>query len=583
MLRVTTRTASTVAWSLCGLALVLCLAFQVLSGSGAAARGPRIDVGDRAFFAIVLTSALIGALVAARRPGNAIGWLLLAQGLLFEVTAFSLAYVRFALFARPGSLPGGAAMAWIGAWIWIPEFFAVPALFFLLFPDGRPPSSRWRVLLWLIVAASVAMVLSNAFAPAHFDDSLASVRNPFAIERIASGLDAIGTIATAAVGPCLIAALVAFGLRFRSARGAQRRQLKWVTFAAALLLVSFGVGDVLQAMGLPEGFTSMFWIVPVALIPIAAGMAVLRYRLYDIDVLIANSVVFCALAAVAMSQPVRLRLHHLARRLAYGPPLVAEPDVGVAIRTLGAFRLLRDGEPVPVTVWQSKKARTLLKILIARRGRATTRIFLMDSLWPAENSDRLANRFSVALTTLRSVLDPEKRHPKEWFVEGDNDALRLNQANVSVDVERFLDTATRGLVMQQQGLGHEGELLLREAEAAYTGDFLEEDLYEDWAILLRDEARAMYTSVARALGTSAAERGDTDGVIHFYLRVLANDEWDEAAHLGLVETLERAGRHGEARRRYSMYQSRMDDIGVPSAPFPPVSPHIRAQTRRTVT
>jgi len=263
--------------------------------------------------------------------------------------------------------------------------------------------------------------------------------------------------------------------------------------------------------------------------------------------------------------------------------LVAEPDVGVAIRTLGAFRLLRDGEPVPVTVWQSKKARTLLKILIARRGRATTRIFLMDSLWPAENSDRLANRFSVALTTLRSVLDPEKRHPKEWFVEGDNDALRLNQANVSVDVERFLDTATRGLVMQQQGLGHEGELLLREAEAAYTGDFLEEDLYEDWAILLRDEARAMYTSVARALGTSAAERGDTDGVIHFYLRVLANDEWDEAAHLGLVETLERAGRHGEARRRYSMYQSRMDDIGVPSAPFPPVSPHIRAQTRRTVT
>jgi DNA-binding SARP family transcriptional activator len=610
MLAVTTRTVSIVAWSLCGLALALFVAFLVLSAVGSSTQGPRIDVGDRVFFAIILSYAAVGALVASRRPANAIGWLLLGQGLLFTITAFTLAYVRYALFAQPGSLPGGAVMAWIGAWIWIPEFFALPALFFLLVPDGRPPSSRWRLVVWLIVAASVALALSNALAPAHFEDSLASVRNPFAIQTAASVLDVIGTIATAVAGPALIAALVSFGLRFRSARGAQRQQLKWVTYAAVVLLVSFAVGDLLQALGVPKAITSIFWVVPVALIPITAGIAILRYRLYDIDVLIANSLVFAGLVAFATAvylgavmgigaavgrttgwnvglaiaataivatafQPARLRMHHLARRLAYRRTAVPERDGGVAIRTLGAFRLLRDGEPVPGSVWQSKKARTLLKILVARRGRSTTRIFLMDALWPEEHPDKLANRLSVALATVRSVLDPDKRHPHDWFVEGDKDAVRVNLANLSVDVDRFLDMAARGLAFQQQGVRQEAEPLLREAEATYTGDFLEEDVYEDWAIPVRDEARAAYASVARALARRAAELGDDDGVIRYYLRILAHDEWDEEAHLRLVEALERAGRHGEARRRYQIYASRMDEIDAPIASFPPVpsAPH----------
>jgi DNA-binding SARP family transcriptional activator len=600
---VTTRTMSMVAWSLAAIAVALFVAFVVLSGVGSATQGPRIEAGDRVFFAVILAYAVIGALVASRRPGNAIGWLLLGQGLLFAISAFTLAYIRYALFVRPGSLAGGAVMAWVGSWTWIPEFFVVPALLFLLFPDGRPPSTRWRPVGWLIVAAGVALVIANAFASAHFQDSLASVHNPFAVETAASALHVVGTIATALAGPALIAALVSFGLRFRSARGMQRLQLKWVTYAAVVLFVSFAIGDLVQALGAPKAVTSEFWVVPVALIPISVGIAILGYRLYDIDVLIANSVVFGGLVAfatavylgavigigavvgrtsgsnvglaiaatgvVAMAfQPVRLRMHCLARRLAYGTPAAAERDLGLSIRTLGVFRLFREGEPVPVTEWQSKKARTLLKILVARRGRSTTRIVLMDALWPEEHPDKLANRFSVALATVRTILDPDKRHPTDWFVEGDKDAIRLNVANISVDVDRFLDLATRGIALQSQNARNEAELLLREAEASYTGDFLEEDLYEEWAIPLRDEARAAYVSVARALARSAAARGDEDGAIRCYLRILANDEWDEDAHLGLVAVLERTGRHGEARRRYQIYVARMAEIDAPTACFP---------------
>jgi DNA-binding SARP family transcriptional activator len=589
---------------MCGLAVAFFGAFVVGSALGSSTNGPRISVGDRVFYGIVLSYAVIGALVASRRPANAIGWLLLGQGVLFAMSAFSLAYVRYALFARPGSLPGGAVMAWLEAWIWVPEFVAVPALFFLLFPDGRPPSRRWRLVVWVIVTASAAIAVSDAFVPAYFEDSLASVGNPFVIESAASALDATGAIATVVVGPALIAALVSFGLRFRSARGAQRQQLKWVIYAAVVLVVSVAVGDVLQAAGVSNTITSLFWVAPVALIPIAAGIAILRYRLYDIDVLIAHSVVFAGLVAFATAvylvavigigaavgrttnwnvglaiaatavvatafQPVRLRMNQLARRLAYGPPVAAARDDGVAICTLGAFRLWRDGVPVASTVWQSKKARTLLKILVARRGRSTTRSFLMDALWPEEHPDKLTNRLSVALATVRSVLDPDKRHPPDWFVEGDRDAVRLNTANISVDVDRFLGLANRGLASHQQGVQPDAEPLLREAEAIYTGDFLEEDPYDDWAVPLRDEARAAYASVVRALARRAAERGDADGEIRSYLRILANDEWDENAHLGLVQALQRAGRHGDARRRYQIYAIRMDELDAPTAPFPP--------------
>ena len=245
-----------------------------------------------------------------------------------------------------------------------------------------------------------------------------------------------------------------------------------------------------------------------------------------------------------------------------GQPLV--------VQALGRFRVHRGGEPIPLAAWQSRKARDLLKILVARRGRPTPRDYLMEALWPEQSPERLGNRLSVLLSTVRTVLDPEKRLEGDHFVAADRSALWIQSENLSVDVERFLSAASEALAAPREG-SPDARAKLAAAEASYSGDFLEEDAYEEWAIGLREEARAAYTEVARALAEDAAARSDADAATRYYLRVLERDPFDEPAHLGLVGALDAAGRHGEARRRYRAYCVRMESIGVESAAFPAVA------------
>ncbi|MGH2546925.1 MAG: BTAD domain-containing putative transcriptional regulator, partial [Actinomycetota bacterium] len=240
----------------------------------------------------------------------------------------------------------------------------------------------------------------------------------------------------------------------------------------------------------------------------------------------------------------------------------------VAIQALGGFRVLRDGRPVPLSDWQSKKARDLLKLLVARRGRPAPRDFLMEALWPDEDPAKLANRLSVALTTVRGVLDPDRRFSQERFVEADKDSVRLDTSEVEVDVERFMADASEGVRLRASGRAEEGAPLLSAAEAAYTGDFLEENAYDDWAVPLREEARATYVAVARALAEVAVARKEHHAAVRFLLRIAERDPYDEEAHVGLVRVLSAFGSHGEARRHYRMYRARMEELGVEPAPFP---------------
>jgi DNA-binding SARP family transcriptional activator len=240
----------------------------------------------------------------------------------------------------------------------------------------------------------------------------------------------------------------------------------------------------------------------------------------------------------------------------------------VRVQSLGRFRVIRDGEVVPTTAWQSKKARDLLKILVARRGKPTTRETFFDLLWPDDDPEPLGNRLSVALATVRSVLDPAKTHPTEWFVPADKNAIGLDLEHVELDVELFLEGAANAARLARGGDRSESLAALEAAEALYGGDFLEEDPYEDWAITLREEAQATYISMARSLAEAAGSRGDADSATRFFLRILERDPFDEGAHLGLVEALVAAGRHGEARRRYGFYAAKMEEISVEAAPFP---------------
>jgi ATP/maltotriose-dependent transcriptional regulator MalT/DNA-binding SARP family transcriptional activator len=246
--------------------------------------------------------------------------------------------------------------------------------------------------------------------------------------------------------------------------------------------------------------------------------------------------------------------------------VAAPPRDPVRIQALGGFRVLRAGEPVPVEEWQSRKARDLLKVLVARRGRALPREALMEALWPDEDPAKLSNRLSVALSTVRTVLDPDRRHHGDRFVTADKHVVAL--AHVAVDVEEFLAAAAAGLDRFARGERAEALSLLTAAEASFTGDFLEDDPYEDWAVSLREEARAAYLAVARTLARAAADAAEHDQAVRYHLRVLERDAYDEEAHLGLVATLVAAGRHGEARRRYRIYGEQMAELGVEAAPFP---------------
>ena len=240
----------------------------------------------------------------------------------------------------------------------------------------------------------------------------------------------------------------------------------------------------------------------------------------------------------------------------------------VSIESLSRFRVLRDGVPVPLGEWQSRKARDLLKMLVARRGRPTPRDVLMEALWPEGDPAKLANRLSVALSTLRSVLDPERRHDQDHYVSAGKDVLALELTSLDIDVERFLAEAADGFALRADGALSRARGRLAAAEALYSGEFLEEDAYEDWAVPLREEARATYISVARALGEDALERGEHDLAARYLLRTLEKDPYDEEVHLALVALHEAAGRHGEARRAYRTYVARMEEIAVEAAPFP---------------
>jgi DNA-binding SARP family transcriptional activator len=254
------------------------------------------------------------------------------------------------------------------------------------------------------------------------------------------------------------------------------------------------------------------------------------------------------------AQRAERRLQRLGVRISATAPagllrFVAERrDVPLALETLGGFRVLREGLPVPAAGWRSHKARDLLKILVARRGGPVQREMLMEALWPGGDAAKSGNRLSVALSTIRSVLDPEKRHDSDRYLRTDGDTMALALEHVVVDVEDFLAEALEGLELHATGRYAEAGERLEHAIALYRGDFLAEDAYNEWAAALREQAKTLHSDVAHAVAERAAAAGRYDEAARYFLRVLDRDRYDERAHLGLVTSRAAAGRHGEARR-----------------------------------
>jgi pimeloyl-ACP methyl ester carboxylesterase/DNA-binding SARP family transcriptional activator len=211
----------------------------------------------------------------------------------------------------------------------------------------------------------------------------------------------------------------------------------------------------------------------------------------------------------------------------------------VEIRTLGEFEVLVDGDPVPTSAWGSKRARTVLKRLVAARGWPVTRDELIELLWPDELSDRLSARLSVQLSAVRRVL--------HGAVVADRSTVRLDLDAVVVDLAEWSKLDDDDAVVD-----------------TYVGDFLPEDVYEDWSAGVRDEARSRFVVSARRVAAAAQEAGDHGRAESVLRRIVAADSYDEPAHRALVATLHAAGRLGEARAAHDAYVEAMSELAVPA-------------------
>jgi hypothetical protein len=252
--------------------------------------------------------AVVGLVLTMRRPGHAIGWLFVGIGLVAAVHSFAFEYAIRALVTAPGALPAGSWMAWLAYWTWTLNLPAL-ALLLLLFPDGRLPSPRWRVLPWLLGAAIAGVTGWTMLQPGPIDLSVVRIAN-------SAGVAALGDPAVHTVGtvPALLAFLSLFVgsvacpmapfMRRRRARAIERQQLKWLALVAGGSGLAGAIGFLMAGLGnhivtIVGGLLLVVALVGVAFgIPVAVGLAILRYRLYDIDRVITRTLVYVLLTAV---------------------------------------------------------------------------------------------------------------------------------------------------------------------------------------------------------------------------------------------------------------------------------------------
>jgi signal transduction histidine kinase len=293
---VTARSARNVAWSvgLASIALMLAgLAFRFIDRS---ATLPRVSdawsVGGVFDVVVNVSVPILGIVIASRRRENPIGWLFLVAGAALAFSSFARSYALHALVADPGSLPAGRPVAWLGTWIEPIAICLLPWLF-LLFPTGRLPSARWRPLAWmcavlLIVAPASMLVLATTIWERPFVD--------FEDVVSAGGVATVATVlvfgSVVALVLAVFASAVSLIARFRRSVGEERLQLKWFVSAAAVVAVAFCV-----AVFADTRRTGLIFNATLVLLDASIAVAILRYHLYDIDVLIGKAIVYGVLGA----------------------------------------------------------------------------------------------------------------------------------------------------------------------------------------------------------------------------------------------------------------------------------------------
>jgi signal transduction histidine kinase len=342
-------------WGTVGLAVVLdgvALAFFLLSQRQSPAPGQLEPV----FILPLLTVSLlafpaVGAAIVTHRAWHPIGWIFISFGLLFVLSLGLIEYAVYTLFAQPGALPWGKTAAWLGNWLPVPLLYLF-LLLMLLFPDGRFSSARWRTLAWITLVVTAIGTIGFAFAPQNLFPPMQALRNPGAVSGELGSLMLYATqVGGVLAGLGVVVAVGSLVVRFRRATGDERQQIKWFGFGAALLALTLALESVLPPSATASAALNLLLVLSLAALPVVAGIAILRYRLYDIDIVInravllgilaifitavylgivvgagtivghASTPLLSALAAAVVAiafQPVRLAAQHLANRIVYG-------------------------------------------------------------------------------------------------------------------------------------------------------------------------------------------------------------------------------------------------------------------------
>jgi signal transduction histidine kinase len=345
---------------------------------------------------------LVGALVASHQPGNAVAWIYLGGGLGAGLALFTYGYAQYALVTNPGALPAGRAMAWVSSWVWLTGGTPILTFGLLLFPAGRLPSPRWRLVAWAAAGSLVARIFANAFMPGPLINHPVAA-NPLGIPHAAPVLrlvDAIGLGVFAVAAACSVASVL---VRFRRGTQQERQQLKWLAYAMAVVLVAFGLGWVPVTTPLAE----VLLLGAITCIPVAMGIAILRHRLFDIDLLINRTLVYALLTVVLG---------------------------GTYVGVVAAARLLLQGR---ATAGVSVAATALVAVLFAPLRswlqQRTDRLLYGDRHDPHAALSRLGRR-------LEATMAPEAVLPS--LVETVAESLRLPYVAVRVDTGQDAATST---------------------------------------------------------------------------------------------------------------------------------------------
>jgi hypothetical protein len=328
------RTAARLGWFLFVASVLLLVAALVLNQRRPQYADLAFTTGELVLALALLLFGWFGALVVSRQPSHPVGWVLCAFGVLGGVGSFASEYAIYGLRSHPGAVPWAAALAWFASWVFALELALLTALL-LLFPTGRPPSPRWRWVLWLAgVGAGCSVVGALAMWPRRGIGLLQVFEGPEP-GGVLGILDGVGFwVAVVAV----LAAIVSLVVRFRRARGVERQQLKWVVYAVVIVVVCFILFMMVGPSLIPlsELAADVVFALLTAIIPVAMGVAILRYRLYDIDRLINRTLVYGLLTAIlgALYAGVVLVLGQLFGGIGGEPPSWAVAGATLAVAAL---------------------------------------------------------------------------------------------------------------------------------------------------------------------------------------------------------------------------------------------------------